>query len=729
MSKTPLTKKTTKGSKNLISTPQEMQSIIDSYYQDTDVIFLEKAEAFRQKYPNESFGWEFSGLAYEKIGNLDIALQHTKRAAQLSPNDAEIQTNLGNLFRKSNRLDLAQACYKKAIKIKPKLLQAKNSLALVLDEQKFHAQAEVYFREIIKIDPDYISAYLNLSICLQSQQKNIQAEEILNQCITLWPNNAKAYHNLGFVLQKQGKLEQAELAYQKAIKLDENQSSSYCSLAALKMHYGEFDKAKIYAKKALSLNPVCSESYNNLGNALKETGKLLEAKSCFEKALEINPQSALSFNNLGNLLHQIGEYENACSCFENALSLSDFYPEAYSNLLFAQNFIVTDKRTHTAKSYGDYLKKHTKFKFENYHSKNELIRVGFVSGDFRNHSVSRFLLELIPNIQQQPFELFAYSNYFIEDEVTERLKPFFTEWRSIFGIVDEEAAQLIHNDKIDILIDLSGHTGLNRLPIFSYKPAPIQISWLGYFASTGLEEIDYILVDEIGVPKEKQIEFTEKLYYLPETRLCFSKPDNAPPISNLPCLNSDRFTFGCFQHLSKVNSDVLNTWAEILAKNSNAYLRWQCMQFNDFDLVEKTKNWLEEIGIDLDRVILLPSVSRETYLASYSEVDLVLDTFPYTGGTTTCEALWMGVPTLTIAGNDLLSRQGASLLSSVGLKSFIVNSQEEYILKSNQISRNPLELTMSRTNIREKLIHSPLFNSQKFSENFCKALLEIFDNK
>jgi protein O-GlcNAc transferase len=287
---------------------------------------------------------------------------------------------------------------------------------------------------------------------------------------------------------------------------------------------------------------------------------------------------------------------------------------------------------------------------------------------------------------------------------------------------DEASARLIHADGVHVLLDLAGHTGYNRLPVFAWKPAPVQVSWLGYFATTGMAEMDYLLADRVGVPESQQQNFTETVWYLPDTRLCFTAPAAAVAVAPLPALQSGHITFGCFQNLSKVGDEVLAAWGKIFAALPGARLRWQSKQLGDAAVAQQQRSRLREHGIDAARVSLHGSASREAYLAAHAEVDLVLDTFPYPGGTTTCEALWMGVPTVTLAGDTLLSRQGASLLAAAGLDDWVATNVKDYIAKAIAMANDTPKLMTLRKGLREQVNTSPLFDAKRFAKNFEDAL-------
>jgi len=296
------------------------------------------------------------------------------------------------------------------------------------------------------------------------------------------------------------------------------------------------------------------------------------------------------------------------------------------------------------------------------------------------------------------------------------------------GMNDEKSANLIHDDGVNILLDLSGHTSHNRLPVFAWKPAPVQTTWLGYFASTGITEMDYIIADPITVPEHHRGQFIEKVWYLPDTRFCFSPPVTAEelPLSPLPAVDNGYITFGSYQNLAKINDEVLTAWGGVFQELPKAKLRLQNRFFNSESMCEQMQERLAQHGISPDRLILAKFSSRNEYLASYSEIDIILDTFPFNGGTTTCEALWMGVPTVTLAGDTMISRQGVSLLTCAGLTDWIAKDIEEYIAKAQAFTSDLDKLAKFRAGLRQQVSISPLFDGPRFARNFETAMWEMW---
>lgn len=605
-----------------------------------------------------------SGMAWKLLGTAlgaqgKDALFALGKAAGLLPDDVDVHNNLGNALHELGQYDGAVASYRRAIEIRP----------------------------------DYAEAHSNLGLALQDLAQFDAAVTSYQRALALQPNSAEAHNNLGNALKDLGQL----------------------------------DAAVTSLRRALEINPNFAKAHSNLGNALKDLGQLGDAVASYRRALEIKPDYAEAHSNLGFALTAFGEFDDALTSYRQALALKPDYIEAHSNLLFALNYITSRASSYcleAAREFGRIVSRKVLGRYSSWQFQTEpaRLRVGLVSGDLRYHPVGYFLESLLAELDLARIELVAYSTSHKADELTVRIQPYFSAWKPLLGLSDEAAAHMIHADGVHVLLDISGHTAKNRLPLFAWKPAPVQASWLGYFATTGVEEMDYFLADAVSVPDVQRRRFTESVWYLPDTRLCFTPPELDLPIANLPALENGFLTFGCFQNLAKAGDDVLIAWGAILVALPDARLRWQCSQFRDPAVVSQCIQRLQQNGIDPDRVRLLGTVSRAAYLAAHAEVDVILDTFPFTGGTTTCEALWMGVPTLTLVGDSLVARQGASLLTAAGLPEWVATSEAEYVEKAIQLTADLLRLAKLRAGLRTQVLASPVCDAPRFARNLEVAL-------
>jgi predicted O-linked N-acetylglucosamine transferase (SPINDLY family) len=356
----------------------------------------------------------------------------------------------------------------------------------------------------------------------------------------------------------------------------------------------------------------------------------------------------------------------------------------------------------------------------------ERLRVGFVSGDFNKHPVGYFLENLLHQLDTTAIDLIAYPTSTKTDELTTRIKPLFSAWKTLFGLKDEAAAQMIHNDGVHILIDLAGHSSNNRLPVFAWKPAPVQASWLGYFATTGVTEIDYLIADPWTLPESEEVYFTEEIWRLPETRLCFTPPDIDLEVSVLPALTNGYTTFGCFNNLTKMNDDVVALWSRLLLSIPNSRLFLKSKQLNEAAVRQHTIERFAGHGIKAGCLILEGYESREQYLAAYQRVDIALDPFPFPGGTTSAEGLWMGVPVLTLAGERFLSRQGVGILMNTGLPDWVARDKEDYVALATAHAADLQRLSELRNELRQQVLKSPFMDGRRFASHFKDALIGMY---
>ena len=355
------------------------------------------------------------------------------------------------------------------------------------------------------------------------------------------------------------------------------------------------------------------------------------------------------------------------------------------------------------------------------------LRVGLVSGDFGNHPVGYFLEGLLRAADPARIAFLAFPSQPDEDELTARIKPLFAAWQPIHALDDAAAARLIHASGVQVLLDLAGHTAHNRLPVFAWRPAPVQAAWLGYFATTGVAEIDYIIGDPQVTPPAEASHFTETVWRLPETYLCFTPPEIAVEVSELPARTSGHFTFGCFNNLNKINDAVVRVWARVLHAVPNSRLLLKAFQLQDATVRDGIRARFAVLGIMDDRLLTEPPSSRAEYLHDYHRVDIALDPFPYPGGTTTCEALWMGVPVLTLRGNRFLSHAGETFARNAGLADWIAADEDEYVTVAARFAARLESLAGLRARLRDQVLASPLFDAPRFARHFEAALWEMWD--
>ncbi len=604
---------------------------------------------------------------------------------------------------------------------------------LDLFHQGRYAELEVCAGAATIAFPQNEFAWQMLGMSLQQQGRAVEALLPMQKAVDLSPEQAELHNSLGVTYQALGNLFDAEKCYRRALQITPGFAEAFNNLGVTLQMLGRAREAEDEHRHALKIRPNWKVAHNDLGNALMSMGRLIEAEASYRRALQIDSAYAKAHSNLANSLTTMGRLDEAEIFYRYALKIKPDSCETYSDLLFALNYNAAHSPAfclEEARRFGRMAAEKIPRRFTSWICPDQPVklRLGLVSGDLRNHPVGYFLAGFLPYIDPSRIELIAYPTHSRTDLLTDRLRAKCIDWKSIVGYRDESAARIIQADGIHILLDLAGHSAHNRLPIFAWKPAPIQVSWLGYFATTGLMEVDYVLADETVLPTTEQHHFTESIFYLPETRLCFTAPTVDINVAPLPSLTKGNITFASFQNLSKIGDWVLDVWGRILALLPNARLRIQCKQLQDPAVAEIVVRRFQNHGIAPHRLILRGPMRREAYLAAYGEVDVILDTFPYPGGTTTCEALWMGVPTLTLCGQGMLARQGAGLLTAAGLPEWVATSVDDYVEKAITLTSDLAKLASLRENLRRHVAASSLFDGPRFARDFETALWDIWKN-
>ena len=614
-------------------------------------------------------------------------------------------------------------------------------------------EADSLYHQILQEDPGHSDA-LNLSGLIAHQTgNNTKAADLINKAILSNPKNPDYYYNLGIVLSALEKWKEAIHAYTQTIRLRPDYFEALNNLGNILREHSNTDSAIEIYNKALKLKPDCAEAWNNLGNVLKERGQIENAIENYKKAIQIKPDYAEAWNNLGSAMSAQNRFKDAIEHYRHALKLKPDYAEAWSNLGGVMEIIgefntSIESYRQALKHKPDYniafsnllyllsynvvcspeqiLVEHRnwgciheeKQKIHNFsHIKptnpNKRLRIGYVSSDFRKHALSFFFEPILRNHDKSHVEIYCYSNVNGPDDTTERLKTIADGWYSTLEMNDTEVAQKIYDDKIDILIDLAGHTAKNRLIIFSYKPAPIQITYLGYCNTTGLKSMDYWITDSVLHPEDTFELAVEDIVRLQRCWTCYQPPVDAPEIKT-DMLANKIITFGSFNNVSKLSKNVIECWSQLLKEVANSRLILKARQLADPFIQEKISAQFAQNGINSEQLILLPSTP--SYMSDYNRIDIALDTFPRTGGVTTADALWMGVPVITLSGQRYIERQGASILNAIGLDELITSTPEEYITRAVTLAKNHTQRAELKSSMRQLMTNSPLCDGQDLAE-------------
>ncbi len=572
----------------------------------------------------------------------------------------------------------------------------------------------------------------NRLIELFNQNKNDELEQAARALLKKYPKHGFTWKVLGAVLQRLGKLDESLEAKKKSSELLPQDAEAAYNLGNALNEAGRFDDAKESYQRAIKVNPNFIKANYNLALVFSKTNQIEKAIEHYQREIQINPTFAEAHSNLGNLLKNSGDLEAAQVAYKKALEVNPRYLEAYTNLLYtlAHNPNVSPEEAfQEALRFGEVASQgitpivHSPVGRD----PNKKLRVAMVSGDFWNHAVAYFIEPLLACFDKNQFELVAYYNNTKNDNFTARIKSHFALWRDVAPLTDLQLAQQMFNDGIDIAIDLSGHTDKNRLLTFAYKPAPIQVSWIGFPGTTGLKTMDYYLVDNDWCPVGLLDDyFVEKLVYLPKAGT-FAVPETGVAVVDCPALKNGHITFASFNRTSKLTQQTLDLWCKVL--NEIPTSKMILGNVSDDLLQRQLENEFSKRSVSVNRLTFYAKKSIPNYLALHGDVDFILDTYPYSGGTTTGFALWMGVPVLTYAWKSLPGRQGVSMLSLANLENdFVAQTPEEFLQMAKMWTDNVTRLQELRYKLRGRLQTATKSKPENVVIGLEKALKGMWQN-
>ena len=642
-------------------------------------------------------GFSHYATAMQKFGRGKDAISQIRKACALDPDSVEFQTNLAILLEQNARYVDALAAYGKAARMNPNV-------------------AFVWFRQ---------------GKLLNGLKRYAESIPALEKAISL-PGQLGDYHyEYGLALHMSKRFQEALVHYEKALSMDYNTAALQCNRGVIYKDLRKGGDAIMAFHAAVKMDPSNVSYLNNLGAAALELGLNTEALECFEQAVEKNPKLPTARNNIGNLLKDRARGMDALPQYRKSMELNPDDRDAPSNYLLCHMYIPDmDSKAvfeeHKKWGISTTKKIPSAFKFKPREA-GAKIRVGFLSADLCHHPVAHFIEPIFRGYDRERFEFVAYGDQRKSDEFSARFAKQVDLWRETSSYDDRALAKLIHEDRVDILFELAGHTAYNRLGVFALKPAPVQVSYLGYPGTTGLLTIDFRITDAFADPQGTTEHLhTEKLIRVPECAWCFEPDASAPELEPLPALKNGFVTFGCFNNMAKLNPDLFATWAEILLRVPGSHLRLKARTLTDDGVRKELKSYFTERGIEEDRLDFFGHTRKIVeHLGHYHSVDIALDSFPYHGTTTTCEAMWMGCPVVTRAGKTHVSRVGVSLLSAVGLQEFITNTREAYIEKAVVLAAQTDRLQELRSGMRERLRQSVLMDEKRFVQGFETALMEM----
>ena len=630
----------------------------------------------------------------------------------------------------------------------------------VLFSAKEYGKAGELLKEILKCHKDHPRALHGLGVLACEKRSFDEARNYFTRALEKEPNYSEALNSMGNLFMVWGNELEARSWYVRALETDPNLAVARFNLGLIDVNRGGLDEAVYCFEQSLILQPEHFPSLFYLGIAKMEMGKLDDAFACFEKANLLDPSSSQAWcevatihqlhdravdaeetcikgleatNNhpslktiLGMVLLEQGRITEAEECHRSLINTGSQFASAYSTLMFTMNYNpkATQEEIYSlAVTWGQLTSAGiTRFStYSNNRDPGRPLRIGYVSGDFRTHPVGFHLLPVFRNHDRKNHEIYCYYNSFTGDDITREFMGLADTWRGIANKSDADAAKIIRDDGIDILVDLSGHTSMNRLSLFARKPAPVQATWLGYFNTTGITAIDYLISDDATILPGEEGLFTEKVMRLPWSRFCFTPYSLLPDLVSPPCLGNGYVTFGSFNNLAKLNPEVIALWAKILRALPDSRLILKRGEFADLRVRQRFSDLFSSEGVSPDRLDLRTTSPYDKMLQEYGEVDIALDPFPFSGGLTTLDALLMGVPVVTMSGKLPISRQTRAFYRVLNLLELVTRSQDRYFSLAIDLAQDTNRLQDLKKSLRTKLMNSYLCNGREFTRNLEKA--------
>jgi len=575
-------------------------------------------------------------------------------------------------------------------KLKPTNAGVQNDVGRTLETEGRFAESAAAYRAAIALQPDFREAHCNLARLLSRTGDRDEANECLQEALSRWPEDVELVTLLGRVLAEQGNTEEA-VTILAAVAGLLPQAETFNNLAFAHNMAGNTDKAVTALRRAVALKPDHALAWSNLGNALKDCGDLEEAINCYNQAL----------------LHAPGDHTAA----SNRIFALHFHPAYDAAALYQENLAWSER-------FAEPLREHWR-PHCNSADPTRRLRVGYVSPDFREHVVGWNLLPLLREHDHSAVEVFCYSDVRNPDDMTEKLRACADVWRNTGNLTDAGLSDLIRNDAIDVLVDLSLHTSGNRLLVFARKPAPVQVSYLGYCSTTGLQAIDYRFSDPHLDPPGTDLScYSEETVRLPASYWCYEPGGPTPDIAPPPAFANGYVTFGCLNNFGKVSAPALDTWRAILSATPGSRLllhapegRARAKVLADFTTT----------GVSADRIQCVSRQKWPTYVAHYQQIDIALDPFPFAGGITTCDALWMGIPVVSLSGVTAVGRGGRSIISNIGRPELLATDVASYVSTACTLAADLPRLAELRTNLRQRMEESPLRHAPALARNIESA--------
>jgi protein O-GlcNAc transferase len=681
---------------------------------------------------NPDFAQAHTDLAIELATGRKLveAVDSFVQALRVEPDHARAHFGLGVALQLQGKLDEAAASFRRAAQLRPDHAEAHCRLGFALLHQGQAAEAVASLRRALGLKPDYPEAHHSLGTAYMIEGRLADAVSHFQQAIRFRPDYYAAHLDLGNALREQGRLAEAVASYRQAARVRPDQALAYNNLGNALLELGQSEAAEATLRQALRLAPNYAEAAYNLGIALWKRGRPEDAAASYRQALRLKPDYAEAHLNLGNCLRDQGQLDDAIAAYRAAIALKPDAANFYSSLILTLSYhpgydlrAVREEARCWNRRHAEPLEKEIR-PHPNRPEPERRLRVGYLSPDFRDHLDACLTVPLLANHDHRQFEIFAYAKVAQTDIPSATLRGKVDVCRSIEGLSDPRVADLVRSDQIDILVDLKMHTADNRLLVFARKPAPVQVAWLGYPGTTGLSTIDYRLTDPYLDPPGLFDDFySEESHRLPDTFWCYDPMTDHPPVNALPALETGAITFGCLNNFCKINDGCLSLWTGVLRAVPGSRLLLLAPPGSARDRVLAR---LGRDGIVGERVLFAEKRPRPEYLKLFHQVDLCLDPLPYNGHTTSLDAFWMGVPTLTLLGTTVVGRAGWSQLCNLDLKDLAAETPEQYVAIVARLAGDLPRLQELRGTLRRRMERSPLMDGPRFARNVELAYRQIW---
>jgi predicted O-linked N-acetylglucosamine transferase (SPINDLY family) len=679
--------------------------------------------------PNHAEANHLVGVLAAQAGRVDLAEQLIRKAMARAPDRPAYYSNLGSILLSAGRHGAAVELYRRAVELDPKAAASWFSLGMALDGVGEKGAAVEAYHRAAGLRPTDPAILVNLGNDLQGLGRRGDAEAAYLGALRINPAMYQAHSGLSSLYEAMGRYKEALRHAQEALTLAPEHPIVHYNLALALQRLGRGGEAVAAYQRAIQRNPGYVQAYNNLATVFQSQGRIDEAIDVFQRALRVKPDFDEAMCNLGILMQGLSRFEEALGLFRQAMALNPRSAVAHSNLIYALQFYwqgdgmaireeLARWNDRHARPLAHLIKPHG-----NDRDPNRRLHIGFVSPDFRNHVVGRNMLPAFQRHDRANFEYFCYSKVTKPDEATELFRGFAEHWRDIRGVALEEVAAQIREDGIDILVDLTLHMEDGSLLLFARKPAPVQVTFAGYPGSTGLSVMDYRLSDPYLDPPENDALYVEKTVRLPHSFWCFDPLEANLAPNPLPALATGYVTFGCLNTFCKTNEPTFELWSQVLRNIPDSRLLLLCPEGSHR---QRTRDFFQARGIDPGRIRFSPFLAHREYFELYHQIDLCLDTLPYNGHSTSLDALWMGVPVVTLVGKTVVGRAGLSQLMNLKLPELITYTPEQFVATATDLARDLPRLQALRGGLRERMERSPLMDAGGFTCGIEAAFREMW---